>query len=152
MGRSHCKRAAIRTVQLNIDNLKPRLRKDVLHDGQRIIFQMLLTHRVVSELAKHERQIALLEMPDTVIRKHTRDILHERYRIRQIIEHRDGCHDAGLFAGGRAIGFFVEEIDFQRNIVGIEAAEFLGARINANAFYTRRFIGLEGCRIICANI
>src|SRR5205085_3223499 len=79
-----------------VKNCQPASFHHPLYLSQTIIFEMLMTDRVVRCLREHEWHVALLEVPYPIIIEDTRNLAHKFQWLLEIVEHRDRCHDLRL--------------------------------------------------------
>ena len=103
---------------------------------------------VVGVRLEHGGQVALLQVPDAVVRQDGFDLAREFDRLIEIVEHGDRGDDPGLlvlFEG--AIGLGRKEVGKQLDVVGVERLEFPGRGINADPLQAAGAVGLERCGV-----
>ena len=93
----HAETAPVDVVQLDIKYFEADLICHPLDLLESIVADMLMANGVISISFYHERQVALLEYPDTFVVQTIVYLLHKAGGVIQIIKHGDRRNDFGFF-------------------------------------------------------
>ena len=121
---------------------------------ERVVFDVLVTNRVVGIQSQHRRHIALLEMPQPFGCHRVGDVPHKLSGGLEVVKHRDRCDERGF--GGltklRHHRLPRKEIHDQAALFVVIGAELSGGRIYTDFLQTRRAITAKEGSVIATNI
>src|SRR5215813_11013494 len=111
-----------------------------------------MADRIVGIHSEHRWHVALLKVPDTILRQNRLNLLSKIHWRLKIIEHGDRSDDLGGACLDRPIHGWGEKIRNQLNVARIELTKFPASRIDPDPANSLHQISLEHRSIVAADV